>query len=125
MPNRSVLFIVLGLVVTLPVRADELAAEATKLCEKVKSCAMAQIAEEDVTPEMRQMMQPMLDGMCDDMRSSMDEIPTGDQLYKPALACMRSMQTLSCAAMQDEESMKTPACETYEKLRKQMPPTSE
>jgi len=124
MLKRSVLFIALGLVTTLPVRADELAAEAMKLCEKVKSCAMSQIAEEDITPEVRQMMQPMLDNLCVDMRNSMGEIPPGHHRYQPALACMRSMQKLSCEAMQDEQGMKTPECDTYEKLDRQSNPAS-
>ena len=101
----------------LPARADDLTTASLDLCEKVKSCAVAKIAEKDLTPEMQQMMQPMLDGMCANMQSRFVEVPTGHPMYKPALACMRSMEEkLTCENMQDPEEMKTPECEEYEKL---------
>ena len=116
MLKRSALFFILGLVVTLPAHSNDLISAAMELCEKVKSCAMAQVAEEDLTPEIRQMMEPMLDKMCADMRQEMDEVPVGHPLYQPALACMRSMQGLSCEMMQDAQRMETSECKAYEKL---------
>ena len=41
--------------------ADELADAAQGLCDSVKTCALEQIAEEDMTPELRQMMVPMME----------------------------------------------------------------
>jgi hypothetical protein len=116
MLKRSVYFFILGLVVTLPAHSDDLTTAAMELCEKVKSCAMTQVAEEDLTPEVRQMMEPMLDNMCADMRNTMGEVPAGHPLYQPALACMRSMEDLSCEMMQDPQGMETPECKAYEKL---------
>jgi len=119
MLNRSLFALVLGLVLTMPVRSDDLTTAAMDLCEKVKSCAMAQMAEEDITPEMREMMQPMLDNMCESVQSSMGDVPTGHALYGPALACMRSMEKVSCQQMQNPDGMKTPECDKYEKLARE------
>ncbi len=99
--------------------ADDITSAAKDLCEKVRSCAMAQVAEEDLTPELRQMMDPMLDNMCANMQSKVQEVATGHPLYQPSIACMRSMEALSCEEMQDPASMQTSECETYEKLARE------
>ncbi|NOR40797.1 MAG: hypothetical protein GQ537_06290 [Gammaproteobacteria bacterium] len=112
----SLLFI--ALLVSSSARADDIADAALGLCEKVKSCAMAQIAKEDLTPEMRQMMQPMLDNMCANMQGKVEAVPSGHAMYAPAVACMRSMEALSCEAMQGEQ-VRTPECKTYEKLARE------
>ena len=98
--------------------ADEIAQAALDLCEKVKACAMAEIAEEDLTDDMRQMMQPMLDNMCANMQTKVQEVPRGHGLYQPAVACLRSMQALSCEEMQTSQA-NTPACQEYEKLARE------
>lgn len=95
--------------------AEEIADVALALCEKVKACSMAEIEEEDLTPEMRQMMQPMLDNMCANMNARVQDVPTGHALYEPAVACMRSMAALSCEQMQSQQ-VNTPACQAYEKM---------
>ena len=106
-----------ALLSTLPlvdhVAADEIGNAALALCEKLKACATAEIAEEDLTDEMRQMMQPMLDNMCANMQARVEAVPRGHGLYEPAVACMRSMQALSCEEMQTSQ-VNTPECQEYE-----------
>lgn len=104
------------LLLATPVFAEEFTSAAMGLCEKVKSCAMRQLASEELTPEMRQVMQPMLENMCANMQANIGEVPTGHPLYKPAIACMRSMEQLNCERMQDAEGMQTPECEQYQEL---------
>ena len=94
--------------------ADDISSAAKDLCEKVRSCAMAQVAEEDMTPELRQMMEPMLDSMCANMQSKVQDVSAGHPLYQSSIACMRSMEALSCEEMQDEARMQTPECTAYE-----------
>lgn len=105
--------------VSLHAQADHLLSAANDMCEKVKSCALAQIAESDMTPEMREMMQPMLESMCDKMRQGVQEVPTGHAMYEPALACMRSMSRLSCADFQNEAAAETVECKKYRALAEQ------
>lgn len=117
MLKQRLFLIVLTLVANLPAHADDLITASLDLCEKVKSCAMAQVAEQDLTPQAREMMKPMLDNMCANMQSRIGEVPTGHPMYARALACMRSMEkTLTCEMMQDPENMRTPECEAYEEL---------
>lgn len=104
-----------SLTVAVAAGADDIADAALGLCEKVKSCAMAQIAKEDLTPEVRQMMQPMLDNMCTDMQAKVQAVPAGHAMYDSAVACMRSMAALSCEDMQAMGG-NTPACQDYEKV---------
>ena len=117
MLKQCLCLIAFTLVAILPARADDLTAASLDLCEKVKSCALAQVAEQDLSPQMREMMQPMLDNMCANMQSKVGEVPTGHPMYEPALACMRSLEKImNCEMMQNPESMTTPECEAYEKL---------
>lgn len=116
-PRPAILSV--GLLLAAPTVAEDFTAAAIGLCEKVKSCAMQQIASEELTPEVRQMMQPVLDNMCADMQASIGEVPTGHPLYQPAIACMRSMEQLSCERMQDSSGMQTPECDRYRQLAEQ------
>ena len=100
------------------VHADDLESASNALCEKVKACSMAQVDEADLTPEVRQMMEPMLENMCAAMKSNIREVPEGHELHDPAVACMRSMAELSCEQMQSEEQAQTAACRKYEELVK-------
>ena len=102
-----------------PAVADELEDVSLQLCEKVKSCALAQMQEQDLTPEMREMMQPMLEGMCANMQGKVDDVPRDHRLYKPALECMRSMANLSCEEMQNADQVRTPECEEYDRLARE------
>jgi hypothetical protein len=92
---------------------------AQALCEKVKACSMAQIAEEDMTDEMRQMMEPMLENMCANMGAGVEDVPTGHALYKPALACMEEMAAMSCDEMDNMGDAEPAACAEYQRLAKE------
>jgi hypothetical protein len=116
---RCVGVTVLCLAAGLTARADELGAVALSLCEKVKSCALEQMSAETLTPQERQQMQPVLDNLCVTMQNKAAAVPAGHPLYAPTLACLRSMETLTCAMMQDPDQMVTPACATYEKLARE------
>lgn len=96
--------------------ANEIEEAATELCEKVKACSMAHIAEADLTPEVRQMMEPMLQNMCETMRAGVREVPLDHQLYQPSVDCMRSMAGLDCKDFENEQRLQTPACENYKRL---------
>ena len=109
----------LAFLTAVQVSADSLEAAAMAMCEKVKACSLAQIQASDMTPEMREMMEPMLDNMCANMQSKVQEVATGHPLYQPSIACMRSMEALSCEDMQDPALMQTPECEAYEKLARE------
>jgi hypothetical protein len=117
--KQKICVLVLSSAAVLPAFAEDMTSAAMELCEKVKSCAMEQIATEDLTPELREMMQPMLDNMCANMQSKVEEVSAGDPLYAPALACMRSMQSLTCQMMQDPKLVQTSECQAYEKLADQ------
>jgi hypothetical protein len=95
---------------------DDFADSALQLCEKLKGCATAEMNQSDLTSEVRQMMEPMLATMCSTMRDNIEQVPSGHELYGPALACMRSLSEMSCDDMQNQESYHTGACKAYEEL---------
>jgi len=101
------------LCLALPAQAEKMTEAGLALCAKGKECALQQLAQEDFTPEMRQMMEPMLNGMCQAVQAQITEVPTGHALYAPAVACMESMSRLSCAELQGGNDIKTAECEEY------------
>lgn len=113
---KLVVTLTLSTVVSLTAVADDLMSAANDMCEKVKACSLAQIDESDMTPEMRQMMEPMLESMCDQMRQGVQQVPTGHAMYEPAVACMRSMANLSCEDFQDESGGDTAECKKYREI---------
>jgi hypothetical protein len=118
MLQKLVLVLIFGCSLGVPARAENMVDATLVLCEKIKTCALAQIAQQDFTPEMRQMMEPMLNGMCARVQSQITDVPTGHSLYGPALSCMKSMEALSCADLRDGDQLKTPECEAYEEASK-------
>lgn len=122
---KQMLFLSLGLLLAATIRADNLADAANDLCEHVKACSMAQIAQEEMTPEMRQMVEPMLDNMCANMRGRVEDVPTGHPLYQPAVSCMRSMTQIGCDAMTSGDSMHTEECKKYEDMARSYAPESQ
>ena len=106
--------VLMGLV--LPAVAEPFEQAANALCEKTKMCAKASMVGEDIPPDMMAMINQQLDGMCSTMLASFEVSGLeGHALYKPAVACMKSMAVLSCEELEAEVS--TPACDAYhEKL---------
>ncbi len=102
--------------------ADEFVDASMQLCEKVKTCTLESMNVEEVTPEIRDMVMPMVENMCASMRRNYQEVPTGHALYKPALACMRSLSALSCEEI-GRNRTQTDECKKYEAQAKQHAPS--
>lgn len=116
---RQVLSVVaLSALVAVPARADDMVNASLQLCEKVKACAVERMNQEEMTPEVRQMMQPALDNMCVKLQQGMGAAPSGHPAYAPAVTCMRSMMSLSCEQLMAGDS-KTAECAAYEKVARE------
>jgi len=111
---RIIATLAVWLAASMHVHADEMADAALELCEKVKACSLAQIDQEDLTPEIEAMMKPMLDGMCANMQSRVASVNTSHPMYDVSLSCMRSMSALTCDQLMNENQVVTPECEEYE-----------
>jgi hypothetical protein len=99
--------------------ADDLTDAAQGLCDSIRSCALENVAKEDLSPEVIEMMGPMLDNMCASMRSKVKEVPVGHDLYQPAVGCLRSLESLTCEQMQNPDLAATPECKEYERLARE------
>jgi hypothetical protein len=108
--------LMLGCLFSAHALSDDFADSALQLCEKLKGCAIAKMNQSDLTSDVRQMMEPMLATMCFTMQDSIQQVPSDHELYGPALACMRSMNEMSCEDMQNQKSYQTGSCITYEEL---------
>ncbi|PCI68373.1 MAG: hypothetical protein COB26_07840 [Piscirickettsiaceae bacterium] len=90
---------------------------ANALCEKQKQCILNSLEGEKIPPEMEQMMTASVNNMCASMRASFDaQAAKAKKLLKPATACMKSMVTLSCEALENHPEI--PECRQLETLFK-------
>ena len=117
--NRTLLPAALLFALGVHATDDELTDAAQGLCETVRTCVLEQAEQQELTPEAREKMGPMLDNMCATMRSQVGEVPVGDGLYGPAVACLRSMQSVSCLEMQNPDRVATAQCKEYERLARE------
>lgn len=87
------------------------------MCQKVKSCALESMQkEEDLTPQMRAMMEGMLEGMCTNIKEYAD-VGKSHSLLKPAAQCLESMSALSCGAFESDAMAETKECREFEQKR--------
>lgn len=112
---KSILIIVL-LSVSQWTVADNLAQQTMQLCEKIKSCALAELDGQELPADMKAMVISSMDGICAAMSTEFnnDNIKEYEELGKQAQACMSSLSSMSCASLMDGEN-DTPACKELEK----------
>ena len=84
------------------------------LCRKIKSCASAQLEQQDLPPAMLQMMKAMFDETCASMISPYADKATNAGLEKKAIACIASINTLSCTNLMQNSGGETAECKTLE-----------
>lgn len=117
--TKTIVPALLAVFLSVQAGADELTDAAQGLCDSIRTCALESASKEDLTPEVLDMMAPMLDNMCANMRSKVQDVPVGDGLYEPAVGCMRSLESLTCEQMQSPELAATPECKEYERLARE------
>lgn len=117
MKLTKALFFTLAIFGTGAVQAsnvDKMNAAFNELCDKMEQCAMEQMGkEQDLTPEMRSMIEGMIEGMCKNMMD-VGEVNEYAELVDPAVACIDSMTSKSCSELQGD-NVQTPECKAYER----------
>ena len=90
-----------------------------KLCEKIKSCAKAQMAQQNLPPAMEQMMTAMFEQSCTSIIAPYADQATNAGLEKKAVACISSINSLSCGVIMTATGSKTAECKTLESAARQ------
>ena len=103
---------VLGLL-SFNAAAGDMETKSQQFCEKIRSCTLAEMASQDVPPEMEAMLKPLIDGMCTKMMAEMEAEEVPKALEDDAMACMDSMNALSCSALMNGEA-ETKACDDFQ-----------
>lgn len=108
---------VLGLL-SFNATAGDMEAKSQQFCEKIRTCTLAEMESQDIPPEMESMLKPLIDGMCTKMLEEMKAEETPKALEDDAMACMDSMNALSCSALMNGEA-DTKACSDFQKKAEQ------
>lgn len=98
------------------VQADDLGDSYNLMCEKMKSCAVKNIGEAELTPDMRAMVMASLESACVSIQQQFNYVAAAHPLYAPAETCLKSMAALSCDDLENMDEEKTPECARYEKM---------
>lgn len=93
--------------------ADNVTEMSDSLCKKVKACGMEQIQQQQIPPEMEQMMVAMFDGMCATMVSPYLNRSFDAGLEEKAVACLEAVEELSCPELMEGKGDRVPACKEY------------
>lgn len=94
--------------------ANELDKEADKFCEKMKQCTLQSMKRQDVPSNMEAMVMQNLDSACDNMKQQFQPALAANDLYQPAVECMRSMSNMSCSEFEKMDGSPTKACAEFE-----------
>ena len=114
MKQGLIILVAAGALLPALALGEDYGAQTLALCEKVKACAMEQMNEQDLTPEMRQMMEPMVANMCANVGSHVQDVPTDHSLYQPAMECLESLNRLDCQTLLTMQGSPTAECKAYE-----------
>ncbi len=94
--------------------------EATStLCVKIKSCATAQLQQQELPPAMLQMMTALFDETCANTITPYADKATNAGLEKKAVACIESINRLSCDTIMNHSGSETDECKALEKAAQQ------
>lgn len=117
MKQLTSLFALLSLLFCLIVQADEFKEAADKLCSKMTSCIVEQMAaEEDLSPQIKEMAGAMAKKMCSSLYK-LEAVAEQSKLQESAIACFKSAEKQICSSLQD--GFQTPECRDFEKLAEQ------
>lgn len=106
--------VILFLSIAPAVMAADFESQSLQLCEKIKSCSLAELEGQEMSAEMKSMVMSSLDGMCDIMAAQYSGAEQYTELQQKVAACMDSLSSLSCAALMNGDS-ETPTCIELEK----------
>jgi len=95
--------------------ADKLTEMTGAVCEKIKTCGVAQLEQQGLPAETVQMMKAMFDGMCTSMVSPYINRTLDAGLEKKAVACLDSIQSMSCPDLMQGGADNSAECKEFEK----------
>ena len=95
----------------VPAYASDYQDSYDRLCNKMKSCAMSQMADaEGMTEDMKAMVMNSLNSMCKSIEVGFGTALVYQDLLSSAAQCMDSMAEQSCESLQQSDADKTPQC---------------
>lgn len=94
--------------------ADEFSEGVQKLCDKMKQCTLESLKGQEIPPEMKGMIEQQLDQSCVTLEANYAVALQSQELYQPAIACMKSLLSMSCQEIQQAGTAQTGACKELE-----------
>ena len=103
--------IVLPALFAMPASANDYQDSYDRLCNKMKSCATAEMEDaEGMTEDMKAMVMNSLNSMCKSIEVGFGTALVYQDLLSSASQCMDSMAEQSCESLQASDGDQTPQC---------------
>lgn len=118
-PSIKSLALILTLALPAVGAATSLNEATDTLCVKIKACATAQLKQQDLPPAMLQMMTAMFDETCTSTIAPYADKATNAGLEEKAIACIESINKLSCSTIINRAGSETGECKALEKAAQQ------
>lgn len=111
---RSILFVLMMMTSSFAF-SDDLQSKTDKLCDKVKTCSLEQMGQQDLPEEMKAMMMAMFESTCSVYVKPYIAAVDDAGLAKKADKCMDSFIDKDCSEiMSGQDGVETPECKEYE-----------
>jgi hypothetical protein len=113
---RSATLLALSLTLAAPAlaAADALEDAARGLCDTLKSCALERYVGTYPLDDPDAPAASAVDTVCDPIWQRVPRIEEGQPRYDSAVACMTSLQSLTCDELQDLANASTPECSAFD-----------
>jgi len=114
--KKAIIF-VSALLASNVVNAD-LVQEGKALCSKIKSCAIVQIDQENLSQEQKDAILGIFDNQCIASVRKYETDLGNAGLQDQAHACLKSLQALTCDTLVGGQQVSTPVCTEFENSAK-------
>jgi len=115
---KKLLLISLTLLLSQTVQAD-LVKEGAALCSKIKSCAVSEIDQQQISPDEKEAILNLFDTQCVESVKKYEKDVGAAGLEGKAHACLDSLQAQTCETLtQGTGPITTPSCTDFENSAK-------
>ena len=87
----------------------------TTVCDKVKLCGTAQLERQQLSPDLEAMLTLMVNGMCEAIVAPYVSQAINAGLEQKAVACLETLDAMSCDQLLDGGGNESKACQELEK----------
>ena len=108
--NMKIFIATFFLLISMPSYSADVQGSIDALCGKIKTCGTAEVASQDLPPEMKAMMMSVFDNMCESWVQPYAVAVGQAGLEDKAESCIKSIVSESCQDLMQNQGGETSEC---------------